>query len=115
MSQQPKQGAPQAEATGCLPDVVRLLWLMVGNGALFFLTILIAQRRALSALDFAFWATVVGLILIRYIDITRLNGLTKDGEPASLRHWRRYVLFLLLVSAGLWGLAHRVLPRFMAP
>ena len=101
------------EPIGCLPVVVRLLWLVVGNGALLLLSILIAQERTFSALDLAFWGSVVALILVRYIDITRLGGLTKDGEPASLRDWRRYILFLLLGAGALWGLAHALLGRVM--
>ncbi len=108
MSDQTKQAVPQTEQVGCLAVVVRVLWLVIGNAALFFLAIRIAQRRAFSALDVAFWAVVLGLIVVRYIDITRLKGSTKDGEPASLRHWRRYVLSLLLVSGAAWALAHLV-------
>ena len=115
MSQQTKQTGSQSEATGCLPAVLRLLWLIVGNVALFLLATLIAQRSSLSELDFVFWATVAALILVRYIDITRLHGSTKDGEPASLQHWRRYVLLLLLASGALWGMAHWVLGRLLTP
>ena len=109
-SQKITQTAPPAEGTGCLGVVVRLVWLAAGNAALFFLAIAIAQRRRLSPLDLVFWAIVLGLIILRYIDITRLKGLTKDGDPASLHHWRRYVALLVLISAGLWGLAHGVAP-----
>jgi len=110
-----QQVTPQAEATGCLPVVVRLFWLIAGNLVLFFLAVSIAQRRALSARDIAYWVTVTVLILARYIDITRLDGQTKDGEPASLRTWRWYTLVLLLASGALWVLAHRVFPRFFLP
>ena len=68
----------------------------------------IFQRRGLSILDIAFWGIVVGLVLIRYIDITRLKGLTTNSEPATLRHWRTYVTKLLVVGAVLWGLAHGI-------
>lgn len=111
MTEHPKEVAPQAEQMGCLAVVVRLTWLMVGNAALFFLAIRIAQRKAFSGFDIAFWGTVAGLVLLRYVDITRLRGFTKDGEPASLRHWRNYTLLLLLISAGLWILAHVVAKR----
>jgi hypothetical protein len=86
---------------------------MAGNAALLMLTILIIEEEALSGLDIAFWAIVVALIILRYIDITRMNGLTSEGEPASLQHWRRYALLLLLIAGGVWVLAHGV-TRFLA-
>ena len=105
----------QTQATGCLPVVIRLAWLVVGNATLLFLGLRIAQEKTFSRLDLAFWAAVLALILVRYIDSTRLHGLTKDGEPASLRHWRSYVIFLLLGSGALWGLAHAGLRHVMPP
>jgi hypothetical protein len=108
MLDQTTQGLPTTEQTGCLGAVIRLVWLAVGNAALLFLAVAIAQRRALLALDLTFWAIVVGLVVLRYIDITRFGGLTTDGKPASLQHWRRYLVLLLLVAGGLWALAHGV-------
>lgn len=102
-----------AEHMGCLAGVVRIIWMMVGNGALLLLAVLITEKKSFSGLDVAFWAIVAALILLRYIDITRLNGLTADGEPGSLKHWHRYVLFLLLLAGGVWVLAHGV-ARFFA-
>lgn len=113
MSAHRKEVVHPTEYTGCLTGVVRVIWLMVGNAALLLLTILIIEEKALSGLDIAFWAIVLGLILLRYIDITRMNGLTADGEPASLQHWRRYVFLLLLIAGGVWVLAHGV-TRFLA-
>ena len=110
---QNKNEIPPARQTGCLAGIVRIIWLVVGNAALLLLTILITERRSLSGLDIAFWAIVVALILLRYIDITRLNGLTANGEPASLQDWRRYVLLLLLIAGGVWVLAHGI-TRFLA-
>ena len=109
------QVTPHAETTGCLPVVVRLFWLIAGNVALSFLALSIAQQRAFSVRDLAYWVTVAVLIVARYFDITRLGGETKDGEPATLSHWRRYVVVLLVASGALWVLAHRVFPRFVLP
>lgn len=106
MSDQTKQELPTTEQAGCLGGVIRLVWLAAGNAALVFIAIAMAQRRAVWALDLTFWAIVAGLIVLRYIDITRFGGLTTDGEPASLQHWRRYLVLLLLVAGVLWALAH---------
>jgi hypothetical protein len=80
----------------------------LGNIVLLILTVFIFQRRGFSALDLAYWLVIAGMILVRYIDITKLRGLTKDGEPATLGHWRRYALFLPLIVGGVWVLAHLV-------
>ncbi|MFA4948150.1 MAG: hypothetical protein WC674_06525 [Candidatus Krumholzibacteriia bacterium] len=101
-----KHIATEPEPIGCFGLVVRMIWLLAGNAALFMLAILIFQKRDFSALDAGFWAIAAALVLIRYIDITRLNGLTSNSEPATLKHWRIYVVRLLVASAALWGLAH---------
>ena len=100
MPDQAEHVPPPTEEVGCLGAVVRLVWLAAGYAALLFLAIFIAHGRGRAALDLVFWAIVLGLVAIRHIDITRLGGLTKDGDPASLQHWRKYVVFLLAVSAG---------------
>jgi hypothetical protein len=63
-----------------------------------------ARRTAPSPLDALYVGLVVLLILARYMDITRCHGQTTDGGPATLAHWRRYVLGLIPVTAGLWAL-----------
>jgi hypothetical protein len=105
---QSKQSFTQAEPIGALGCLVRIVWLMGGNLALFMLAVFIFHQGMFSVLDVAFWAIVAGLILIRYLDIARLKGLTSSSEPATLRHWRMYVIKLLVASAGLWGLAHGI-------
>ena len=113
MSRNRNEEAAPVQEMGCLAGMVRIIWMMVGNGALLLLAVLITEEKPFSGLDVAFWATVAALILLRYIDITRLSGLTADGRPASLKHWRRYALFLLLIAGGGWVLAHGV-ARFLA-
>ena len=96
------------ESLGCFAGLVRITWLFLGNFIPFFLALFIALESGFSAYDVAFWASIAGLSLVRYIDITRLHGLTADAQPATLRDWRRYTFFLLLISAGVWGVAHLV-------
>ncbi len=93
---------------GCLGLIVRILWLIAGTMAMLMLAAFIFQRKAFSYIDVVFWAIVAGLILVRYLDITRLNGLTSNCEPATLKHWRAYVIKLLAASVALWALAHGV-------
>jgi hypothetical protein len=99
---------PQAEPSGCLPTIVRLIWLAAGNAFLVILAGLIIQKGTFSHLDIIFWLVVVSMVLLRYYDITRLEGLTAESEPANLGHWRRYAILLVLISAALWALTHAI-------
>jgi hypothetical protein len=101
------------ESLGCLGALVRLTWMAFGNGALFMLALKIAQSRRVSTLDAVFWAVVVALVALRYLDIIRLGGQTTDGEPANLRDWRRYVVCICGAAVVLWTLAHTLLRNFM--
>lgn len=103
-----KHIAAEPAPVGCLGLVMRMIWLLAGNAALFMLAILIFQKRGFSFLDAVFWAIVAALVLLRYMDITRLHGLTSNSEPATLKHWRMYVIRLIVASAAMWGLAHGI-------
>ena len=103
-----KHIATEPAPIGCFGLVVRMIWLLAGNAALFMLAILIFQKSGFSFLDAVFWAIVAALVLLRYMDITRLKGLTSNSEPATLKHWRMYVIRLLVASAAMWGLAHGI-------
>jgi hypothetical protein len=95
-----------AKSTSCLGLLLRLFWIVVGHVVLGFLAVFIFQSGVYSLLDVAYWLVVGGMITIRFLDITRLRGQTADGEPATLSHWRRYTLLLLLVYGGTWALVH---------
>jgi hypothetical protein len=103
-----KQIATDVEPMGFCAVVVRIFWLMGGNLVLFMLAIFIFEGRGSLWTDIAFWGVVGALVLLRYIDITRLKGLTSDSQPATLKHWRLYVIKLLAGSGALWGLAHGI-------
>lgn len=103
----PSQPAP----TGCLSQLARLFWMAAGNCALALLAVSIARAGSPSALDIIFWLLVGALLVIRYIDIKWLRGLTAEGKPASMHHWYRYTGYLLAASVALWALAHTALRR----
>jgi hypothetical protein len=103
-----KELPPPPAQTGCLGLIVRIIWMLFGNAALALLAVHIAQAGSFSAVDVLFWAVVAAMVGVRYIDVTRLGGLTAEGEPATLRHWQRYTGYLLAASAGLYTLAHAV-------
>ncbi len=105
------QGKPasETEAAGCLPLLLRLTWMAFGNLALFLCAGLIIKKSAPVLADTAYFAVAAGLILVRYLDITRYKGLTSDEKPATLADWRRYSILLSILAVGIW-----VLARFVA-
>lgn len=104
MAGNPRQHAtsPPQQQTGCLAALARVYWMAVGNALLFFCAIYAAKRPAPSALDALYAGLVLVLILVRFVDITRLGGQTADGHPATTAHWRRYTLVLVPVAAAVW-------------
>ena len=99
--------SPATTGYGCL---FRLFWMVFGSGILLFLWFFILSHSGtfFSLFDTAFGATVALLIAVRYVDITRLNGQTASGEPATLAHWRRYTFGLVLFGAAAWAAAHAI-------
>jgi hypothetical protein len=107
----PNQQIPTKPETsgGCLSIIIRLTWIF-GVSLLVFGAIFIIQGDNPGLADAVFWLIALGLIVARYIDIRHLKGETADNKPATLKHWRRYSL-ILLISAGLLYL----LAKFLAP
>ena len=59
------------EQVGCMGFILRTLWLMVGNMGLGIIAIFIIMNHPplFSLYDLLFWAVVVLLIIVRYVDI----------------------------------------------
>ena len=74
------------------------------------LAILIGQKRTLPnhLTDVLFGATVILLVIARYVDISYLHGDTSNGEPATMKHWRQYAIGLVLISLAILGVAHGI-------
>jgi hypothetical protein len=87
---------------------VSFFWMLLGNMALFFLSISIAQRDPFnrSRADDAFLVVVVALIVARLVDVACLDGRTVTGEPATRVDWWRYAGRLVAGSLVLWIAAH---------
>lgn len=104
----PQQDPQPRQLSGCF---VRLLWMMVGNVVLIMTAIAIAQKQrgfALTEMDAFFFATAIGLLVVRYIDIRFLQGKTSDSQPATMADWRRYAITILGVSFLLWLGVHAI-------
>jgi len=96
---------PETSGLGCM---VRLAWLLVGHVAILvdLFVIFETERASLSIADLVLWIVVVGCILVRYIDVSRMKGQTATGRPATRADWRRYAIMLVAVVLVLWGVAH---------
>lgn len=94
---------------GCLP---RLFWGMVGNIALAAAALAIYNAPGWSIADLAFWLIVGLLIGARYLDIVRYQGTTAHGEPATIAHFKRYVLMLCVTATAVWAAARAFGPGF---
>jgi len=90
--------------------IMRLFWMVFGNAVLFISIMFIFQHEGgvFHAADVVFWITVAALVIVRYLDIKVLGGLTVTGVPASTAHWTKYVAILLISSTAVWGFAHAV-------
>jgi hypothetical protein len=48
------------------------------------------------------------MAVARYVDIVRFQGMTSEGEPATVGHFWRYAVILTLVAGAAWAAAHLV-------
>ncbi|TNF34769.1 MAG: hypothetical protein EP329_06895 [Deltaproteobacteria bacterium] len=87
---------------------VRLYWLIFGNILLAFMgmMILLHSGGGFFWADIAYGAGLALLVGARWLDVTRLDGLTTEGEPATPAHLRRYVVLTLAVGVPVWGALH---------
>lgn len=106
----PPNTAPVAPA-GCL---LRLVWTVAGNAAIYLsLATIAATKPPLpSSLDFVVGVSLILMLAARWLDITRFDGRTLSDEPATLRHWRRYVVMLGSSTVAAWSLAHLIAGSF---
>jgi len=109
----PKQDPSSEPATtSSWSALLRVFWMLLGNGVLFFCAYFIADRPskafAFSFLDAIYWGTAAAMAAARYVDVCHLHGTTAAGSPATTAHLRRYLLILLGVTLCAWGLAHGI-------
>jgi len=107
---------PEIQQSSIVGAFLRAFWMFGGNVLLFFVTIAIFEKgaRTPNLLDTLYWAIVVLLVLAKYLDVRCYHGLTGQGEPATMKHVRRYVVILVQVTAVVWGLLRLGLYQFGA-
>ena len=96
---------PQNSSAGCL---IRLFWMGAGNVILFLCLTCIIHTHActLVLVDLYYWLTVVAMVAVRWVDIHSYHGDTVTGEPATLAHWRKYAVRLVVGAMIVWIIIH---------
>ncbi|MCY0993098.1 hypothetical protein OV203_38515 [Nannocystis sp. ILAH1] len=107
MQQQQQNPDNAPSPVGCL---LRIFWMFVSNAIVYGSLAGIVMHGAAfpSILDFVIWSTVVFTILARRVDITRWGGKTAQGEPATLIHWRRHAVIVVIVTIVASVIAHAI-------
>lgn len=105
--------APSPESTASnsgLGLLLRLFWMIFGTVVLGFSGLYILWNREgfFSVADISYGAIVPLLIAARYLDIAKFHGATGTGEPATMAHWRRYALGVLVISVAAWVILHGI-------
>jgi hypothetical protein len=100
----------ETSTTNILGILLRVYWMLGGSITLAVCALYAAMHPAppISWADAIYGVTIPLLIAARYADIKHFGGLTSDGEPATMAHWRRYTLWLCIGSAILWLAAHGI-------
>lgn len=103
------QATPTIERTTA-GSLLWFFWRVGGNIIVYIAWVMIVLTTAPlpSLLDATVLLVVLLMIIARRIDIVRYSGRTTDGEPATLKDWRRYVA--ILIGANIAGelIAHQL-------
>jgi hypothetical protein len=101
---------------GALAILARIFWMFLGNFTLMVCAanIFMGESKSTRTSDIIFWCVVPAMIIIRFLDIKFLDGQTATGKPATLSHWRKYAVLLIIVSATIWAVAH-IIANFSKP
>jgi hypothetical protein len=105
-----QNGSNQPSASTGFGALARIGWMVVGTVLILSLGMAIASRPAwsLGIRDVLFWGAVLATGLLRYIDVTRLDGQTANGGLATNTHLQRYLVGLVVVSTALWVAAQSI-------
>jgi hypothetical protein len=109
-----QQGPPQpatetpSEARGHTSGFLcRIYWMIVGNMLVAFSGFgIVARGGALTRVDILYWLAAGSLVLASYADVRYFGGQTAEGEPATMKHWQRYSVRVLVVSVLGWLAFH---------
>lgn len=103
----PTVSAAPGAGSGAL---VRLGWMMGGPLTMLIagFTILNTPAWTFTVRDALFWFGAVIALALRYLDFARFQGQTSNGDSATMVHFRRYAVGLMVVATIGWALAQAV-------
>jgi hypothetical protein len=103
-----EQNNPEPARAGMVGFALRLFWMLLGYMIVFASLgmIVVNEPGFPSILDGLVWLTVALMIVARRVEITRWQGTTATGEPATLADWRDYARTVVLVTAVAAAIAH---------
>lgn len=106
-NEQSQESSANVSIAGCL---IPAFWMLGGNGIIAVCAVSIASQSTatIGIVDAFYWLTAACLIGARYIDIRYLNGRTAEGTSATMAHWQRYALIVLVASTVVWITAHLI-------
>ena len=91
---------------GCL---LRAFWMFFGNAVLALLLIAISRwdNGLLAPASIGFWIVVGLVVYARYVDVTRYEGTTGEGDrPATLLDVKRFSTWQVVIAGSVWVLVH---------
>jgi hypothetical protein len=99
-----------ADKAGCLLTVASVIWL-IGGPMLMLLVLMgkvLSRRGWLTALDGVFFLLLAATVACRWIDQRSGFAVTRDGEPSTWDHFRRYLRTIVPTAVAAWVVANVV-------
>lgn len=99
-----KNGSDQSRASGGVGALARIGWMVVGSITMVSLAMSIASQPAWSftVRDVVFWGVAFATGVVRYIDVTKLDGQTAKGDRATTQDLTQYLISLAAVACLMW-------------
>jgi len=94
----------RSEPSPSLGVLARLYWMAIGPIATILVVLAIIMKSFKNTIptSLIYWSLVLSIILIRYLDIRYFKGETADGEPATLKHWKKFSIVGVIVYCAIW-------------
>lgn len=93
-------------AGGCL---IRLYWMVAGYLIAVICGVsIINHHGSFSVVDVVYWLAIGGILVARYVDIHKCQGVRADGEPATMADLKWHAIILLPVAVVAWLVIHFV-------
>ena len=84
---------------------MRLYWMILGHSIVVLIGVALYthQLHADMLMNAPLGAAMFACIIARLIDIKWYNGTTGDGQPATMKHFTHYTMFILGYSVPIWA------------